>query len=524
MEITLISSILAQVKITQTDLDALGKVEWGALWPAWLAGGGVLIVLLADLILPKSQRWLISWVAFVVLALATASTLWMDMPKTGTAVFQNMISADEMSRFLAVIVLGVAALVVLASPDYLSRIGIEATGEYYALIMAAATGMWLLTVAAHFMVFFVALELFSLALYILCGFLPRSVRSHESGFKYFLLSSFASAFLLYGIALIFGATGSTAYSQVQQYLATNHVAGNNGILVLFGLAMITVGFAFKISAIPFHMWTPDVYEGAPTPVTALMAVGTKTAIVAAFLRVFTGVFGPIGDQWKPILFTLAIITMIGGNLLAVSQQNIKRLLAYSAVAHAGYLMIGLVADNALSRSGLLFYLLGYTVMTLGAFAVVMAVEGPQGEHLQLSDFAGLNKRHPWLAAIMTVSLLSLAGIPPTVGFFGKAFVFGAAIQSGGWNIALAIVGIVTSVIAAFYYFRIIIQMYAAQPADEAVIEPASARAGRPAPSLGFVLFVTAIATLGLGILANFALDWANSAASVIGQIVTTRGS
>ncbi|MBN9392647.1 MAG: NADH-quinone oxidoreductase subunit N [Chloroflexi bacterium] len=520
----MISSILAQVKITQSDLDALGKVEWGALWPAWLAGGGVLIVLLADLVLPKSQRWLISWVAFVVLALATASTFWMDMPK-GT-VFQNMIAADEMSRFLAVIVLGVAALVVLASPDYLSRIGIEATGEYYALILAAATGMWLITVAAHFMVFFVALELFSLALYILCGFLPRSVRSHESGFKYFLLSSFASAFLLYGIALIFGATGSTGYSQVQQYLTTNHVTGNNGILVLLGLAMVTVGFAFKISAIPFHMWTPDVYEGAPTPVTALMAVGTKTAIVAAFLRVYTGVFGPIGDQWKPIIFTLAILTMIGGNLLAVSQQNIKRLLAYSAVAHAGYLMIGLVADNSLSRSGLLFYLLGYTVMTLGAFAVVMAVEGPQGENLQISDFAGLNKRHPWLAAIMTICLLSLAGIPPTVGFFGKAFIFGAAIQSGGWNIALAIVGIVTSVIAAFYYFRIIVQMYAAQPAGEPEAEPASARAaaGKPAPSLAFVLFVAVVATIGLGILANFALDWANTAASVIGAISTTRGS
>ncbi len=525
----MISSILAQVKITQSDLDTLGKVEWGALWPAWLAGGGILIVLLADMVLPKTQRWLISWVAFVLLALATASSFWMDMPRNGanSTVFQNMIAADEMSRFLAVIVLGAAALVVLASPDYLSRIGIEATGEYYALIMAAATGMWLLTVAAHFMVFFVALELFSLALYILCGFLPRSVRSHESGFKYFLLSSFASAFLLYGIALIYGATGSTAYSEVQKYLANNHIAGNNGILVLFGVAMVTVGFAFKISAVPFHMWTPDVYEGAPTPVTALMAVGTKTAIVAAFLRVYIGAFGPIGDQWKPILFTLAIVTMIGGNLLAVSQHNIKRLLSYSAVAHAGYLMIGLVADNTLSRSGLLFYLLGYTVMTLGAFAVVMAVEGPQGEGLQIADFAGLGKRHPWLAAVMTISLLSLAGIPPTVGFFGKAFIFGAAIQSGGWNIALAIVGIVTSIIAAFYYFRIIIQMYTAQPTTETAIAAAAAastRAGRPSPSLSFVLVVAVVATLGLGFLANFALAWANQAAAVIGQIGANRGS
>jgi NADH-quinone oxidoreductase subunit N len=522
VEITLISSILAQVTITQADLDKLGKVEWGALWPAWLAGGGVLIVLLADLVLPKTQRWLLSWVSFVLLALAAASSFWMDMPRTGSnaTVFQNMIAADEMSRFLAIIVLGVAALIVLASPDYLSRIGIEATGEYYALVMAAATGMWLLTVAAHFMVFFVALELFSLALYILCGFLPRSIRSHESGFKYFLLSSFASAFLLYGIALIFGATGSTEYGKIQAYLADNNIAGNNGILVLFGVAMITVGFAFKISAVPFHMWTPDVYEGAPTPITALMAIGTKAAIVAAFLRVYPGVFGPISDQWKPILFVLAIVTMIGGNLLAVSQFNIKRLLSYSAVAHAGYLMIGLVADNTLSRSGLLFYLLGYTVMTLAAFAVVMAVEGPQGEGLQISDYAGLHKRHPWLAGIMTIALLSLAGIPPTVGFFGKAFIFGAAIQSGGWNIALALVGIVTSVIAAYYYFRIIIQMYTAQPASE----PATARIGRPAASLGFVLAVAVIGTLGLGILANFALDWANQAAAVIGQITTNRGS
>jgi NADH-quinone oxidoreductase subunit N len=535
VEITLISSILAQVTITQADLDNLGKVEWGALWPAWLAGGGILIVLLADLVLPKTQRRLISWVAFILLVLAAASSFWMDMPATGAngTVFQNMIAADEMSRFLAVLVLGAAALIVLASPDYLSRIGVEATGEYYALIMAAAAGMWLLTVAAHFMVFFLALELFSLALYILCGFLPRSIRSHESGFKYFLLSSFASAILLYGIALIFGATGSTEYGKVQAYLAANHIAGNNGILVLFGLAMITVGFAFKISAVPFHMWTPDVYEGAPTPITALMAVGTKTAIVAAFLRLYTGAFGPIGDQWKPILFTLAIITLIGGNVLALSQTNIKRLLAYSAVAHAGYLMIGLVADNTLGRSGLLFYLLGYTVMTIAAFAVVIALEGPQGEGLQIADYAGLNKTHPWLAAVMTIALLSLAGIPPMVGFFGKAFLFGAAIQSGGWNISLAIVGIITSAVAAFYYFRIIIQMYMAQPAQPAIIEPASTGAtpattgllsGRPAASLGFVLAVTVIATIGLGILANFALDWANTAAAVIGQIATNRGS
>ncbi len=513
----MISSIIAQVTITQAELDKLGKVEWGALWPAWVASVGILVVLLADITLPKTQRKALSWIAFGMLALSLASSFWMDMPgKNGgsTIVFQNMIAADELSRYMAVILFGTAAMVVLISPDYLSRIGIEATGEYYALILAAATGMWLMAAAAHFMILFIALELFSLALYILAGFLPRSIRSHEAGFKYFLLSSFASAFMLYGIALMFGATGTTSYSGIRAYLTNSQVSGNNGILVLFGLALIAVGFAFKISAIPFHMWTPDVYEGAPTPITALMAVGTKAAIVAAFLRVFTGAFGPIGNDWKPILWGLAIVTMVGGNLLAISQTNVKRMLSYSAIAHAGYLLVGLVADNDLGRSGILFYLLAYTVMTLGAFAVVVALEGPQGEGLALTDFAGLNRDHPWLAAIMTVCLLSLGGIPPTAGFFGKALVFGAAIQSGGWNIALAIVGVLTSIAAVFYYFRIVVQMYMSGRATER----RAFSKGRPAASLGFVLGVTVVATIGLGILANFALDWAGQAASVIGAV------
>ncbi|HEX2912967.1 MAG TPA: NADH-quinone oxidoreductase subunit N [Chloroflexia bacterium] len=510
----MISSLLAEIKITQQDLDKLGNVEWGALWPAWVGAVGVLVVLLADIILPKSQRRTISWVAVVALGLAAASTAWMDI-KPGF-VFQNMVAADELSRYLGVIIFVTAAFIVLATPDYFSRIGVEATGEYYALIVGAATGMWLLAVAAHFMVLFIALELFSLALYILSGFLPRSVRSHESGFKYFLLSSFASAFMLYGIALLYGAAHTTSYSGIHDYLAKNGISGDNGILVLFGLGMVVVGFAFKISAIPFHMWTPDVYEGAPTPVTAFMAVGTKAAIVAAFLRVFPGVFGPIGDQWKPILWVLAAVTMIGGNLLAISQNNVKRMLAYSAVAHAGYILVGLVADNDLGRSGILFYLLAYSVMTMAAFAVVMTLEGPHGEGLQLQDYAGLNREHPWLAAIMTIALLSLGGIPPLAGFFGKALVFGAAVQSGGWNIVLVVIGVITSIASVFYYFRIVIQMYMGVPSADQAVAPK----GRPSLSLGFVLVVAAIATIGLGLLANFALDWAGQAAAVVAQIAS----
>lgn len=513
----MLANLFGQVHI---DTSVFNKLEWAALWPAWVAGAGVLVVLLTDLVVPKSQRRAISWVAFSGLVLAAVSAfVLMD---THSSAFQNMVASDDLSRYMAAIIFGTAALVVLASPDYLSRIGVEATGEYYALIVAAATGMWLLTAAINFMVFFLALELFSLALYILAGFLPRSIRSHESGFKYFLLSSFASAFLLYGIALIFGATQSTSYysapgvtnaHSIYGYLAQNGLNGSNGLLMLFGLGLLLVGFAFKISAIPFHMWTPDVYEGAPTPITTLMAVGTKAAIIAAFLRVFTGALEPIATYWQPLLWVLAAVTMIGGNLLAVSQTNVKRMLAYSAVAHAGYLLVGLTANSALGRQGLIFYILAYSVMTIGAFTVVMALEGPRREGQNISDFAGLAKTHPWLAAVMALSLLSLGGIPPTVGFFGKAVVFGAAIQAGGWLLALAIIGVLTSLLSIFYYFRIIVQMYFGGTREEGRVI-----AGAPAFSLVVVLGVAAICTLGLGFLAGAGLDWAQQAANTIAAL------
>jgi NADH-quinone oxidoreductase subunit N len=422
--------------------------------------------------------------------------------------FQNMVAADDLSRFMAAIIFGAAALVIIASPDYFSRIGVEARSEYYALMLAAATGMWLLTVSLNFMVFFIALELFSLSLYILAGFLPRNVRGHEAGFKYFLLSSFATAFMLYGIALIFGATKTTGFAGIFDYLVKNQIRGDNGILILVGMAMLLVGLAFKISAVPFHFWTPDVYEGSPTPVTALMAVGTKAAIVAAFLRVFTGMLAPIRDQWQPILFVLAILTMIGGNVLAATQQNVKRLLAYSAVAQAGYLLVGLTVDSPLGRQGLVFYMLSYGVMTLGAFTVILALEGPRGEGQDISYYSGLARSHPWLAATMAVCLMSLGGIPPTVGFFGKALVFGSAIEAGGWFLALAIVGVLTSVVAVFYYFRIIVQMY--MGADYS----GKFALGRPAPAVMLVLFLTGVGTIALGILSGFAFDWATQAVAV----------
>ncbi len=513
MNILFESGQFFQGKIPQAELDKLGKIEWGALWPAWVAGGGMLVVLLADLILPKNASKSLGWLTLLIAVLAGASAFIEDSSQL--PLFQGMVAADEMSRFMAVIIFATVALAVMASPAYLAKIGVEVRGEYYALMLAAGCGMWLLSVAANFMVLFVALELFSLALYILAGFLPRSIRSHEAGFKYFLLSSFASAFLLYGMALLFGATGTTNYAGVQTYLAQNSINGTNGSLVLIGMAMLTVGFAFKVSAVPFHMWTPDVYEGSPTPVTVLMAVGTKAAIVAAFLRVFNGALEPIAQYWQPILFVLALLTMLGGNLLAVTQSNVKRMLSYSAVAHAGYLLIGIVANNAAGLQGVLFYLLSYAVMTTGAFAVIMALEGPHGKNLEIADFAGLGRRHPWLAGTLTICLLSLGGIPPTAGFFGKALVFASAVQAGGWQLLLPLVGVLTSVVAVFYYFRIVVRMYM----ENSATEGASVPEARPAFSLGFVLLLAGFGTLAIGVLAGYALDWAQQAAATIGQLV-----
>jgi len=509
MNLLINSGELFQGKISQADLDKLGKVEWGALWPAWVAAAGILLLLLADLILPKSQRQGLAWFSLLVALVAGGSAFWSDYSKT--PLFQGMVAADDMSRFMAVIIFGTVALAVLCSPDYLTRIGVEVRGEYYALLLAAGCGMWLLAVAANFMVLFIALELFSLALYILAGFLPRNVRSHEAGFKYFLLSSFASAFLLYGVALLFGATTTTGYAGINKYLAQSSINGTNGLLVLIGMAMLLVGFAFKVSAVPFHMWTPDVYEGAPTPVTALMAVGTKAAIIAAFLRVFNGALEPITQYWQPVLYVLAVLTMIGGNMLAVTQSNVKRMLAYSAVAHAGYLLIGIVSNNQVGLQGVLFYLLSYSIMTMGAFAVVIALEGPRGEGLEIADFAGLGRTHPWLAGVLTLCLLSLGGIPPTAGFFGKALVFSGAVQESGWLLFLPLVGVVTSVVAVYYYFRLIVKMYM-----DVSLKPRLV--GRTAVSLGLVLFVAGVGTIAVGVLAGYALDWAQQAITTVGQL------
>ena len=496
------------------------NVEWGALWPVWIASVTTLLVMLADLVVPKEQKRLLAWLGCVglVAAIVSAFTVMDSAPNA----FLGMIAADDTARIMAAVIFGTAAACIVLSPDYLYRRGIrETAGEYYALILACAVGMWLLANAVNFMLVFLAIELLSLALYILAGFVPANLKSHESGFKYFLLSSFASAFLLYGIALMYGATGSTGYATIRAFLTTHTLSGTNAYLTLLALGLIVVGFAFKVSAVPFHMWTPDVYEGAPTPVTALMAVGTKVAIIGAFIRLFPGALLSLAAQWLPLLWALAILTMIGGNILAVSQSNVKRMLAYSAVAHAGYLLVGIVSAvrlpvwggmnnpmatmtaNTSAISAILFYLIAYAVTTLGAFAVVVALERNDGEGGNLSDYAGLGRRRPLLAAALVICLLSLGGIPPFAGFFGKALIFGAAFQSNHGE--LAIIGVLTSVVAVFYYLRIVVAMYTGEP-DTARVR--SVNVGLP---LATATGVLALGVVLLGVLAGVPLNWVQTA-------------
>jgi NADH-quinone oxidoreductase subunit N len=324
--------------------------------------------------------------------------------------------------------------------------------------------MLLLGSATNFMTIFLGVEILSLALYILSAFIAGRPKSQEAGMKYFLLSSFASGFLLYGMALVYGSTGTTSLSGIQAFLTAHApklaqgVFGNDfGPILVVGLGLLAVGFAFKVSAIPFHAWTPDVYEGAPTSITAFMSAGTKAAAFIALARTFMVALHPVGTSWSGILWAIAIVTMIGGNILAATQTNVKRMLAYSSIAHAGYILVGVVLNNSVGLASVLFYLGAYTFMNIGAFGVVLALERRDGQGTELSDYAGLSKRRSVLAGVMALFLLALAGFPGTAGFPAKWYVFYSAISSG--HLELAIIGLLASALGFFYYLRVIWAMY-----------------------------------------------------------------
>ncbi len=477
----------------------VSAADWGRVTPELIMAIMTLVVMLVDLLLPRAGASAKESgpTNFVVLPLLTligiagafAATIVLFVAGDQHSAFNNMIGSDYGSLYAYIIILSASALGVLLSPAYLKRLNLVHQGEYYALYLLATTGMLLMSAALNFLVIFLGLEMLSLALYILCGFVTRRIASQESGMKYFLLSSFASAILLYGIALTYGSTGSTTFNTVRGFLleATLKTHGifvitgfQTHTLLLVAMGLMVVGFAFKVSAIPFQAWTPDVYDGAPAPVTAFMSVGTKAAAIIAFARVFDIVLGPVMTDWQPIVWAITILTIIGGNILALVQTNTKRLLAYSSIAHAGYLLIGIEVGGVVGVSAILFYLLCYAFMNLGAFGVVSVLERVDNRGSNYSDIRGLWYRQPLLAGTLAIFLFALAGFPPMSGFAAKYYIFYAALQGG--HPELLIIGVLASVLGMYYYLRVIATMFMEQePATVTVSSATTSTTGNLSP-------------------------------------------
>ena len=436
------------------------SLDFTAILPQTIVLCTALIVLFVDLF--WSNRTVLGGVSLLGVIAAGVLAL-VSLPAQGETVrtFQNMAAADRFSLVVTVIVALAATLTILISFAHTERLRIPA-GEYFGLLLLASSGMMFVGAATHLMTIFLALEIFSIALYVLAGLNQTDMRSGEAAMKYFMLGGFASAFLLYGMALVFGATGSTSLAGIA---AAVPQSGPWDLMLLVGIAMLLIGLAFKVAAVPFHMWTPDVYQGAPTSVTAFMSVGAKAAGFAALLRLLLTTFPALYAQWVWPIAILAVLTMTWGNLAALKQGNLKRMLAYSSIAHAGYILVGVAAGDE-GVGGVLFYLLAYALMNIGAFAVLIALERDESDPagITLDRVAGLFRRKPWLAGAMTIFMLSLAGIPPMVGFLGKLYVFGAAVRADlTW---LAVAGMINSVISAYYYLRVVAHMAMSEPAEE----------------------------------------------------------
>jgi NADH-quinone oxidoreductase subunit N len=454
---------------------------------------GAIAVLLSEVFLTSGRRTYQSGLTIATAVIAGGAALASQRPGS---VFGGMAIADGFAAFITVTVCFGVALSSFVSAGWLHARGAE-RGEFHALVLFAASGMALLAIAADFLLAFIGIEVMSLATYSLAAWLRRGKRPAEAAFKYFVLGAFSSALFIYGSALVFGATGSTLFADVTRTTATP--------LLVAGLALVAAGLAFKVAAVPFHVWTPDVYEGAPTPVTAFMAAGVKTAAFAVLTRVAMAAWAApgVGDSaFGDVVAVLAILTMLFGNLLAIPQRSVKRMLAYSSIAHAGYLLVGVVAAGAAGAresalSGILFYLAAYTATVIGAFAVVGTLErrlpGADDEPADawdLARFSGLSRRRPGLAFAMAVFLLSLAGVPPTAGFVAKLLVFKAAIGAGAYGLAIA--GVLTSALGAYYYLRVVVYMYM-RP-----VEGAEETLASPALSVGLAAAAIAVVVLGIG--------------------------
>ncbi len=467
-----------------------------------LAGFGM-IVLVTDLV---SSRKIgdKNYLAYIsLLGIVVAAILSRSHVATTLFSFNETFTIDNYALFFNFIFLLSTGLTVLISHSYIKREEIN-HGEYYALLLFSTIGMMLMASGADLLNIYIGLEVMSISIYILTGFKRSKLISNEASLKYFLLGAFATGFLLYGISIIYGTTGTINLKQIACF-----IEGKGGALdplLLMGIGLIIIGLGFKVASVPFHAWVPDVYEGAPTSITAFMSVGPKAAGFAAFLRIFLTAFGSTHYEWQKIIYVLAVLTMTIGNVVAIAQTNIKRMLAYSSIAHAGYLLIALVAANNMGVSGTLFYILAYIFMNIGAFAIVIVLSQKGDEFIQINDYAGLGYKRPLLAIAMTLFMFSMAGIPPMAGFVGKFYIFSAAMKSG--YVGLAVIGVINSVISVYYYLRITVIMYMKEPTRD--FSPLTI-----SPLIVAAIVISVVGTLQLGIFPSKVMEIVQQATLVL---------
>jgi len=454
----------------------------------FLLAAGMLILILGNLI---KSRGLMAYLALIGLVGSLILTIqqW-EQPQSG---FYGMVQIDNFSVFFNIIFIMAGIIALLMARNYLIARNIERF-EFYPMILFSTAGMMVMASSADLIVIFLGLEIMSVPLYVMAGLARKSAGSNEAAIKYFMMGAFATAFLLYGIALIYGASGTTDLRRLMADLS--YLQSQSGILLYSGAFLILIGFGFKVAAVPFHMWVPDVYQGAPTPVTAYFSVAPKAAGFAALLRIFIYGFSGI-EELTTLFWILAVLTMSLGNILAIFQDNVKRMLAYSSIAHAGYIMVALTVGGEGAVSSALFYLLAYAFFNLGGFAVITLIDSRTGSNALIEEMKGLSARHPFLAAILALFMFALAGFPPTAGFFGKFYIFSEAVKNG--YILLTIIAVMNSFVSVYYYLRVVVVSYFGKPEKE--FSPVLYR-----PAVILVLLITTAGTLLLGFFPQYCLE------------------
>ncbi len=459
------------------------SIDLIALAPVIVLSVFAMMVLVVDLFGAR-DKGLLAFISLIGLLMTTISAFAKNPIPAYS--FNDSYTVDHLSLFFICIFTISSALAILLSVEYNKREGIRA-GEYYALILFCTVGMILLASSSDMIMIFLGVEIVSICLYVLAGIQRDNHRSNEAALKYFLLGAFATGFLLYGMALVYGSTGNTNLFKIADFMQNPSAQSNP--LLLMGLVLLIIGFGFKVASVPFHMWAPDVYQGAPTPVTAFMAVGPKAAAFAAFFRVFAETFAAMAPSWEILLSIIAVLSMFFGNLGAIMQTNIKRMLAFSSISHAGYILIAVIAKNSLGSASLLFYMLTYAFTIFGIFGVIIILGRKGEENLEIKCYSGLAYKHPILAISMAIFLLSLGGLPPFAGFIAKFYIFSAAIQEG--FIALVIIAVLNSAISFYYYLKVIVYIYMEEPTAEFKVSMS--------PLTLFVVLVGVAATINIGI-------------------------